>query len=423
MTDDPAERSWLGRLILVAWFLRIVKPEWIISHYIPSLGFIKGIPTLFILAILIGILIGNRRIRWEWRIGLFLLIAAISTFFSANRGISIQVVRGISELWILAAATLTYHRTQKEIKIIYGIYEFAFICFGIWGILGKGKVTALLPLNNEDGFGPFMCMGISFNYFLSFTVNTWKSKVLRVAQYICILGVVVSFARGTFLSLIAVILYMILRTRRRTTLILQMIILGIIGITFFSFTNPAFIKTYTDEMSTIWEQGQEEGTAKDRVFLWTKGLEMFRDNFLFGVGPDCYGFRLPLYTSVDELAKWGLNTQVFNRAIHNIFIQILAEMGLFGFIGFLIILAHFKKTTNILIRVREVKSIEYGGNANIYDGNLLRNYRFTALALEGGMVAYLINGLFYNTLFTTWLWDLLILNALLYKKVLEIKAG
>ena len=414
MKNDCAERSLMGRLIIFYWVIRIFKPEWIIAYYIPSLGFIKGIPTLFILSILIGILIGNKRIRWEWGIGSFLIIAAISAVFSTNRGISIQIVRGLVETFILATATITYISTEKNIRKIFTIYLFAFIFFGIWGILGNGKIMAFMPLNNEDAFGPFMCMGISMNHFISLSEQKWKRKALWIGQNVCILGTAVSFARGTFLAFTGVIIYMLLRTRGKKGLILQMIVLGIIGISLISYFDPSFIKNYRAEVSSIWEEGIKEQTAKDRIYLWTKGLEMFWDKTFMGVGPGCYSFQLPRYTTQREAEEWGVNTQIFGRHIHNIFLQIMAEMGIFGIAGLLVILINFKVRTNSLIRVKRIRFSENKGNNNNYVEGAIRNYRFWGLALEGGMVGYLINSLFYNLLFFTWLWDLIILNAILF---------
>lgn len=363
---------------------------------------------------LIGIVIGNKRVRWEWGISLFIIIAATSTIFSANRGVSIQIVRGLVELWILAAATLTYIETEKNIGKIFSIYLFAFIFFGIWGISGHGLILAFMPLNNEDSFGPFMCMGISMCYFISLNEEKWKRKVLWMGQYVCILGAIVSFARGTFIALVAILIYILLRTKKKKIFILEMVICGIIGISLILNFRPDFMKNYSAEMSTIWEEGEKEQTANDRVFLWIKGLEMFLDNPFLGVGPGCYSFRLARYTSRMEAEEWGVNTQIYGRHLHNIYIEVMAEMGFLGTVGLLAILIQFLRNNNFLRREKKVKLYKNEGNTIRFQETQTGRFRFWGLGLEGAMVGYLINGIFYNLLFFPWLWDLVILNTIVF---------
>ncbi len=419
MMNEHSDRSWFVKLILIAWFLRIVKPEWIIVHYVPALGFLRATPTLLIVVILIGTLIGSKRAKWDSGLVIFFVIVGISAFFATNTGIGREILRSFAELLILTIATLTYIDTESNIRKILNIYMFAFITFGIWGILGNGKIYAFMPLNNEDSFGPFMTMGIPMCYFLKANMKGWGKKIVWMGQYISIAAVIVSFARGTFLAFIAVLMYVLLRTKERKRLVLQMVVLGMIGISLVSLVKPNFIDEYSAEMSTIWGEGTEDGTGKDRIYLWSQGLEMFYDNPFLGVGPGCYAWAFRRYTSFQEATDWGVFTLTYGRHIHNIFLQVMAEMGILGIAGFLLLLFQFEIRTNALIRTRGTSGQKVNSAVLEYDDAL--TYRSWGLALEGALLGYLVNGVFYNLLFFSWLWDLIILNALVHGQSNKIK--
>lgn len=268
-----------------------------------------------------------------------------------------------------------------------------------------------------------MCVGISFAYYIQHIHENRTIKILCFITFIlCLVGAVVSFARGTFLSLLLLLFIIFLRSGNKIRLAASAVFLVIIFLITLNVFFPDFYKSYSNEIATIWEQGTEEDTAKERIYLWKKAWDMFVDHPLIGVGPGCYGFRLSQYYSQEDYWNWNINYyQTFGKAVHNVYFQIIAEMGILGILSLLMILYYFGKR-NLFVRTT-AKKILKTNNSQDFNGSSKTdisgvNY---SLALEGGMIAFLANSFFFNLLYFTWFWDLLILNTLIYQQMKEIK--
>lgn len=74
-----------------------------------------------------------------------------------------------------------------------------------------------------------------------------------------------------------------------------------------------------------------------RGFYWHAGLEMFKKNWLFGVGPDAYGDWYRTYRSPSAILPPG-GVDVNSNAAHNVFIDLAANSGLFALSFYLAIL-------------------------------------------------------------------------------------
>ena len=117
--------------------------------------------------------------------------------------------------------------------------------------------------------------------------------------------------------------------------------------------------------------------------------------------------------------EWGVRTQMYGQHIHNIYFELLSETGASGVIALFALLYVFRKKN---LRIRETSRrvvMKLSGSGPAAEA---RRLQFYALALEGGVFAFLINSFFFNLLYYTWFWDLLILNLLLYQRILAIEA-
>src|SRR5205814_382132 len=84
-----------------------------------------------------------------------------------------------------------------------------------------------------------------------------------------------------------------------------------------------------DDFSNV----SQDTTFNQRVATIKAGMAMFEDRPLFGVGPGNSIVAYPLY--VPKQAHCGCQDML---VIHNAFIQMLSETGLFGFIPFMVFL-------------------------------------------------------------------------------------
>ncbi len=411
---NDEESQGIVTLILFFWFLRIFKPEWLISYYVPSLSILKPIPTVLLLLFLLCLAISRQKIRIDWCMLWFSVVVCTSTAFSENRGISFGIMRNIIETLLIYTYASTFINSEKSIRKLFFLYIAAFAVFSVWGIVQGGMVKAHLHIDDEDAFGPFMSIGIAISYFVAQREVGLRRFLCYVTLFLCFAGAIASFARGTFLSMMLLLFYIFMRTEEKAKLIRRVIVIILICSSLALLTIPGYIEKYSDEISTIWSEGAKEGTGKDRMYLWTRGILMFLDYPLLGVGPGCYGHKISSYITQQSADEWGVRFQMYGRAIHNIYLEILTDMGFLGLSAFLSLLYVFRR--------RNLYTKQYGKVAK-GEGSQKKAAKPSipafhyALALEGGMLAFLANGFFFNLFYYAWFWDLLILNTLLYLRI------
>nr|NJM02121.1 O-antigen ligase family protein [Desulfobacula sp.] len=89
---------------------------------------------------------------------------------------------------------------------------------------------------------------------------------------------------------------------------------------------------YFDRFRVIWDKtaghatvGLDMGTMIERLELWGKGFEIFRQNLVFGIGPENYGYYVKQFSD-----------QNF-RVAHNSVVNVAAETGIPGLILYLLL--------------------------------------------------------------------------------------
>ena len=93
-----------------------------------------------------------------------------------------------------------------------------------------------------------------------------------------------------------------------------------------------------------------------RGFYWRAGVEMFKDNPLFGVGVDNYGAFFKQYREAQYPLNYGFN--ITSSAAHNVFIQNFATSGVFvGVLYLLLQILVFYKGLTLIKNFRDEKRL------------------------------------------------------------------
>lgn len=409
----------MDNLILFLWFIELFKPEWILSFYIPGIGIIKGIPTILLYLLFIYlILYEKRKLTFDKSFLLFIFSIFISTVFAENTGLGRRLFYSQVDYLIYYTLNISLLGDKKKnVDKIFTLYLLAFVFYGIIGIVYKGVVPFHVYLSDEDAFGPFMAMGIPLSFYAAFKYRKTKYTYF-IISILSLNGVIVSFARGAFISICATVVFIWYRFQKK---IIFTLVMGLAVIIFIVSVNTFFKHgEYWKEMSTILGSTNAE-TPDGRVFLWTKAWKMFVNSPLTGVGPYNYGFILPRITSDEELYERGIRPSLlYGRVPHNIYFQLLSEVGAIGVFSFIVLLYVFWRKNREIQRTYYKDIFINNKQLNPYPDDVSEQFRkdlYYAIAVEGAMVAYLVNGLFYDILFYPWIFDILILNSLIYKRL------
>ena len=137
---------------------------------------------------------------------------------------------------------------------------------------------------------------------------------------------------------------------------------------------------FWERQKTI-DKYKEEGSAISRIYLWKGAWRMWLDHPL-GVGGN--GYEMLVMDYVPELRE--IMEEKGEKTVHNTFFLVLVEWGFIGIILFLGFLIH------IFIILRKIRK----------DGVKTPNYRYyiDATALQMGLIAILIAGIFHNRLYS-----------------------
>jgi len=153
------------------------------------------------------------------------------------------------------------------------------------------------------------------------------------------------------------------------------------------------------------------GTGKDRWEIWRAALIVFREHPVFGVG----AFNVGVIGS--EIIPYGFlelkykdPSKLYNKALHNAYLQILSEEGIVGLTLWLWMLIDFSRRTR---RMRTPKAVDtwrrqVGGSFGLHE---------ISLALEGGMVGFLCGAFFYNMTYRHWFFSFLALAVVISESI------
>ncbi|NNE34216.1 MAG: O-antigen ligase domain-containing protein, partial [Rhodothermales bacterium] len=204
---------------------------------------------------------------------------------------------------------------------------------------------------------------------------------IAVAAAFVVNGLVLINSRGAFLGAVVGFAYFVTAMvfskykMPKQRLFIVLIVLASLALTVRLIDN-----TFIDRMATIETQSsaESEGSGGRRINFWMATFDLAQD-YPFGAGIYGYETLSPIYVAPEFLGtEYGRSA----RAVHSIWFQALSEIGWLGLSAFLILLVslymHSRKTKKLLLRRSKI-----------------RQY-YLLIALEGGMIGFLISSSFIN---------------------------
>ncbi len=134
------------------------------------------------------------------------------------------------------------------------------------------------------------------------------------------------------------------------------------------FLNRLFSKLGVTEVDKVL-------SSQARLYMYRNTIEMIKHHFFLGIGFGNFKYVYPRYRDRGEWALSGLNTRV--EQAHNEYLQIFSEVGLIGFLSFVLILGTVARMSWTTIRRADS-----------------RHHFFINLTLTMGIVATLVQSFF-----------------------------
>lgn len=205
---------------------------------------------------------------------------------------------------------------------LYSLLEFFNIEF--WKMSNVYEGTSGL-FGNPNFSGAFMALtAISASWILANKSNAFIKSLSGITLPLALFGIYTSKALQGYISLVigvSVILIMNVWTRSKKSGYTSLILLGLGGFA------AVLGSLQIGPLSSLLYKG----SVSERGDMWRTALTMIKDNPLWGVGIERYGFYFRQYRDLKQALRAG--PDVFSDNAHNVVLHLMATGGIF--LGFL----------------------------------------------------------------------------------------
>lgn len=323
--------------------------------------------------------LGKPIINWTIEVrmaGALLLLAFLFTPVAASPGDSVTALNDVFiktvVIFILMTGLInTRERLRAIINLtvicgtwlaVYAIKSYASGNFTMGGTRIEGIVGGIFSNPNDLALALNLLIPLAVTLALT---SAGRARLLYIACAIVMAaGVIVTFSRGGFLTLIALSLVMVWKFGRgqRIKALIAILLPSIILI-------AAVSDPYHNRLISIFDHNKDlSGSAQERSELLKRGLALAAGHPFIGVGIGNYH----IYSIREKVA-------------HNAYIETAVELGSIGLIAYLIM---------ILAPLRGLARIERETLRAMSLNNL--DMRYLSIGLQAVLVAYLVNSFFLS---------------------------
>ncbi len=151
------------------------------------------------------------------------------------------------------------------------------------------------------------------------------------AFFVSVLAIFLTFSRGVFLALIAVLAVMFIRRPPKLSVMAATVLIAIVLLLF----TPAQFTERLSELTKLLPGNSRSEVASDvslrgRMSENISAIQMFFDHPILGVGLANYNVHYQSYSQ-----HLGLDSRREDRSAHSIYLEIMSELGLVGLFWFM----------------------------------------------------------------------------------------
>ena len=391
MQPRQAQESKVGfYLVLASLLFEFGRPQSLIPG-LKIIPFATGLDVLLLLSVVMSGKLNFSRLQTKLWIPLF-VVMAIHVPIARNNFHALFTFKDMLLIFGLYLGIVTYVNSLEKMMTLMKVWM-GILCFlAVMGVSKGGKGIGGW-LGDENDFCMVMNMAVPFGYFLLFSATGVAQKM----KYLGFLGTFIlaamaSLSRGGFFGLASVGVYCWYRSPKK----LNALIVVAVALVFMLVLAPA---KYWDEIaSSTDDETMKYGTGAARLYTWGIGVEMFLYNPIIGIGQSNFPWTFEVY----EAGRTFHQRSMAGREAHNAWVTLIAELGLVGIIivgGMLV--QCYRDLKWIRKRFSPADSRQKRGQI-VQAGEDVRMY--LARAMEGGLIGFIVSGVFISILWYPALW-------------------
>jgi O-antigen ligase len=396
-------RRWMLYLLLGYMFLFVFRP----FEYWDILGdlHIERIYALFML----GVLLLWRGKKWishpsNYAVVFFILIMALSSAFAVDKPLAFETTIDYAKIVVFFAVMICVIQSEDDLKIfviafviITGIYvgksawEF-FINDRHWYRMGIRRMMGIdKTFNDPNYFAASIAYSLPF-WWASIKLQL-RSKAVRALLLLYLpLALTAILCSGSRSGMVTSILFLTLvwlgAKRKALGAVLMVIVLATLWFSAGQSYRIRFLSTFIGGIAEEHGQWGADASAQGRLEGLQMGYNIFLKFPLLGIGPGNFKY------------SWAGGTgEVLGGSSHNLYGQLLGELGASGAVAFLLMIGIFMWTHN---RTRRRANALLAGTDEIPGrdpAGKLRCLKLISVACLQGILLLLFNGNFGHNLY------------------------
>lgn len=308
-----------------------------------------------------------------------------------------------AKLWFIAifllflAPHLTSQRVIKQLLYAMIAGGTIMVCYTLIRHAGEGFVrihsyTIMRPFFSDHGsYAAFLAMFTPILFAFSvfgkkFNISIWGRIILGILCIIFLMGILFSYTRATWMSIVAMLGFAVLVHYKMT--FKQMLFGVVISIGFILWNQNSILdelsrnkqdsaENIEDNMKSVSNISTDPSNL-ERINRWKCAIAMVKDKPIFGFGPYTYTFQYAPYQRPEDLTVISTNAGTLGNA-HSEYFMALSEMG---YIGAILVLGLFLSSLYIGMKLYQKAQKDW--------------IRILAIAITMGLFTYYIHGLINN---------------------------
>jgi putative inorganic carbon (HCO3(-)) transporter len=273
----------------------------------------------------------------------------------------------LARLWFITVFFYFMSQLFKDPKRIYlffwlyliplaAVVIYTMAVHSQWGFTKDASVWVMFPFFKEHtSYGAVLSMyipiAVAFTFFMKWDLN--RKFLAGTLLTILLMGVILSYTRAAWLSLVAAGLAGLMIWMRLRREIFYLIVVAFFGV-LFSFRGDIqkkFEKNDTTSSDNLTEHVESisnistDASNMERINRWKSAFRMFAERPIVGYGPGTYMFVYAPFQKPHEKTIISTNAGDMGNA-HSEYIGPLAEQGVFGLL-LVLLLVFFTITTGI----------------------------------------------------------------------------
>ena len=372
-------------LLCIYFFFEYVRPQ---SLY-PVIDVLPYAQIFLFLTIISAF--ADPSVKWVSSFGsklmfIFALVIVLSSIFAFRPGASLDNYVFFLNWFILYFLVLTIVNTETRLFLFlcaFFLFNLKMAQHGFFSWMQRGFAFTSWGLTGSPGWfrnsGEFAIEMLIFTPLATVFVialrdrwsrnKKWLMYFLPVAGAVSIIG---TSSRGGQLGLLAIALWMMVKSKKRIKALLIFCIVGYL----------LFLLIPAEQMQRFEEMGDDE-TSLQRMAYWGYGWKIMNDYPVLGVG---YFNWLDYMFFIEPN---GVGPKMIVELPHNIFFQAGAELGYTGLVIFIVmIMASFMMSISTRKMTKDANDFMF----------------YLSYGLDAGMVGFLAAGFFVTVLYYPFFW-------------------